>query len=61
MKQEFNENCDKNCVVHKLVTHNACLFCNALRNSPHLQNNVTKKTDKEILEMQSELEKEFAL
>lgn len=46
MKQEFNENCDKNCVVHKLVTHNACLFCNALRNSPHLQNDVTKKTDK---------------
>lgn len=60
-RNKFNEECDENCIVHKLITHNTCLFCNALRNSPHLQNDVTEKTDKEIEEMQSELEKEFAL
>lgn len=52
----FNEECDKNCIVHKLVTHNTCLSCNALRNSPHLSNEITSKTDIEIEKMQKEIE-----
>lgn len=32
---ELKTVCDYNCPDHKLATHNACLMCPAIRNSPH--------------------------
>ncbi|MBQ9206893.1 MAG: hypothetical protein IJ158_09290 [Treponema sp.] len=58
MKSKFNEKCDTNCAVHKLVTHNACLFCKALRNSPYHAEAVKDMSDDDILTMQKEIEKE---
>lgn len=47
-RKDFNKRCDKKCIVHRLVTHNTCLFCKALRNSPS-----------DIKELQQQLEKEI--
>lgn len=62
MKQErkvFNKRCDKKCIVHRLVTHNTCLFCKALRNSPYVDEKVKNKSDVEIMELQKKLEEEM--
>lgn len=55
----FNEKCDEDCIVHKLDTHNTCLSCNALRNSPHLSDEIKSKTDIEIEKMQKEIEENY--
>lgn len=57
--KDFNKSCDKKCIVHKLVTHNTCLFCKALRNSPYVDEEVKNKSDIEIVELQERLEKEM--
>lgn len=58
-KKSFNNKCDEKCIVHKLVTHNTCLFCKALRNSSYVDEEVKNKTDSEIKELQQQLEKEI--
>ena len=58
-KKSFNNKCDEKCIVHKLVTHNTCLFCTALRNSPYIDKDVKNKTDEEIVELQMQVEKEI--
>ena len=57
-KSAFNEDCDKECLVHKLVTHNSCLLCKALRNSPYVDDDLKAKSDKEIFEIQKEIKRE---
>lgn len=52
----FNKECDESCYVHKLKTHNACIFCEALRNSPY--HDVEGLSDWEILKMQEDAAKE---
>lgn len=52
-----NEECDKNCVVHKMLTHNACIFCEAARNSPY-HPEFKDMNDDELLRIQEETEKE---
>lgn len=54
----FNMKCDKNCVVHKLVTHNTCWNCGALRNSPYFQDEVKNKSDIELVQIREEINKE---
>ena len=48
MKKLFNKKCSKTCQVHKLVTHNSCLFCEAMRKSPYLDDEIKQKSDEEI-------------
>ncbi len=55
--KKFNETCDKDCVVHKLVTHNTCIFCDSIRNSPHID--VKGMSDKEIIKMREDVEREM--
>ena len=58
-RKDFNKRCDKKCIVHRLVTHNTCLFCKALINSPYVDEEVKNKSDVEIVELQKRLEKEI--
>ena len=58
-RKDFYKRCDKKCIVHRLVTHNTCLFCKALRNSPYVDEEVKNKSDVEIVELQKRLEKEI--
>lgn len=30
-ESKYNEECEADCVVHKLATHNTCVFCSACR------------------------------
>lgn len=46
--------CDYNCSVHKLVTHNACLTCTAIRNSPH--HDLANATDEDLKKIIQEVE-----
>lgn len=50
--------CDYNCPVHKLATHNACLACPAVRNSPHhdLKNVTDEELQKIIKDAEAEME-----
>lgn len=50
--------CDFNCPVHKLATHNACLTCPAVRNSPHhdLKNVTDEELQKIIKDAEAEME-----
>lgn len=57
-KAMFNSKCDKKCVVHKLATHNTCWNCEAIRNSPYHQKEVTNMTDEEIIKAREEINKE---
>lgn len=57
MKKLSNKKCDVNCVVHNLVTHNTCIFCDSARNSPYLPE-FKKMSDDEILKIRKEVEKE---
>lgn len=52
-----NKECDKNCIVHKLVTHNTCIFCEAARNSPY-HPEFKHISDDELSKIQEECEKE---
>lgn len=58
-KQKFNEECKEDCVVHKLVTHNTCLFCLACRKSPYLKDELLGKSDEEIEAIQKEVKEEL--
>lgn len=40
--------CPKDCACHSLVTHNSCLTCAALKNSPYHKDYLKNKTDEEI-------------
>lgn len=40
--------CDKSCIGHNLITHNLCITCKALKDSPYHQNYLKNKTDEEI-------------
>lgn len=42
--------CPKDCVCHKFETHNSCLTCKALKNSPYHKDYLKDKTDEEIAE-----------
>ena len=50
--------CDFNCPVHKLATHNTCLTCPAVRNSPHhdLKNVTDEELQKIIKDAEAEME-----
>lgn len=56
--QELKKICDYNCPVHKLATHNACLTCSAVRNSPHhdLKNVSDEELQKIIKDAEAEME-----
>ena len=58
-KSKFNEECQSDCPVHKLITHNACFFCDSLRNSIYHGYEVHDMTDSQIIKMQKELENEM--
>ena len=42
-KSKFIEECAPDCPCHKTVTHNACLFCNACRNSPYVKDDIMRR------------------
>lgn len=45
-----DEKCRQDCISHKLFTHNLCMTCNALKDSPYRQEYLKGKTDDEIAE-----------
>ena len=55
---ELKKICDFNCPVHKLATHNTCLTCPAVRNSPHhdLKNVTDEDVQKIIKDAEVEME-----
>lgn len=44
-----NQKCDKSCIVHNLVTHNGCITCKAIKDSPYLKEYIKDKSDEEIV------------
>lgn len=58
-KSKFSEECKEDCIVHKLVTHNTCLFCPASRKSPYLKDELLGKSDEEIEAIQKEVKEEL--
>ena len=56
---KLKEVCDFNCPVHKLATHNACLTCIAIRNSPH--HNLKNVTDEELQKIIKDAESEMEM
>lgn len=46
--------CDYNCPSHKLVTHNICLSCSAVRNSPY--HDLKNATDEDLKKIIHEVE-----
>lgn len=56
--EELKKICDFNCIVHKLATHNTCLTCTAVRNSPHrdLKNVTDEELQKIIKDAEAEME-----
>lgn len=58
-KPTFNKKCNPNCPCHRLVTHNACLWCPALRNSPYHKGEFDDKSDEDIAKIINELEEEI--
>lgn len=57
-EEKLEEVCNYSCPVHKLATHNACLTCSAVRNSPHhnLKNVSNEELQKIIKEAEAEME-----
>ena len=53
------EKCKKECIGHKLFTHNLCLTCKGLKDSPYHQEYLKCKTDDEIAEDILQVLKEF--
>ena len=51
--------CKKDCISHKLYTHNVCITCSALKNSPYHQDFLKDKTDDKIAEAVKEAIEEF--
>lgn len=54
--KQLREICDYNCPVHKLATHNTCLTCSAVRNSPY--HDLKDVSEEELQEIKNEAEKE---
>lgn len=59
VESKFNEECKEDCVVHKLATQNACVFCSACRKSPYLKDMLLGKSDEEIEAIQKEVKEEL--
>ena len=57
-KKRFLMRCDKECKVHKLVTHNTCLFCYALKHSPY-HPEAKNMSIEEIKKLQEEILREI--
>lgn len=54
------EKCDEKCNLHNLLTHNACLCCKALKDSPYHKDYIKGKTDEEIaIEVAAVMEENF--
>ena len=45
LESKFSEPCVASCPCHKTITHNACLECLALRNSPYHKGEFENKSD----------------
>lgn len=56
-----NAKCDENCTSHQLATHNVCLFCKALKDSPYHRDYLKNKSDKEIADEIVEVMEELAV
>lgn len=54
--EQLKKICDYNCPVHKLATHNTCLTCSAVRNSPY--HDLKDVSEEELQEIRNEAEKE---
>ena len=50
-KYKYNKPCNPNCFSHDIITHNSCLACQALKNSPHHKwaHKATKRKLKKVL------------
>ena len=44
-ESKYNKECEVDCVVHKLATHNTCIFCSACRKSPYYREDFLGKSD----------------
>lgn len=55
--EELKTVCDYNCPDHKFATHNACLMCPAVRNSPH--HDLKNVSDEELQKIIKEAEEEM--
>ena len=51
--------CDENCIGHKLYTHNICITCPALKDSPYKKGYLKDKTDEEIADDIMQLNEEL--
>lgn len=58
-ESKYNEECEEDCVVHKLATHNTCVFCSSYRNSPYYREAFLGKSDEEIEAIRKEVSKEL--
>ena len=58
-ESKFNEECEVDCIVHKLATHNTCVFCSSCRNSPYHGKDFLDKSDEEIEAIRKEVSEEL--
>lgn len=47
-ESKYNEECEVDCIVHRLATHNTCVFCSSFRNSPYYRESLLGKSDADI-------------
>lgn len=57
--EELKAVCDYNCPGHKLATHNACLTCPAVRNSPY--HDLKNVSDEELQQIIKDAETEMEM
>lgn len=57
--EELKSVCDFNCPIHKLATHDICLICPAVRNSPH--HNLKDVSEEELQQIIKEAETEMKM
>lgn len=53
MSKEIKQ-CDTNCIVHKLITHNTCVACECFKTSPYFKDDIKGMPDKEIERLKAE-------
>ena len=58
-ESKFNEECEVDCIVHKLATHNTCMFYSSCRNSPYYRESFLGKSDEEIEAIRKEVSEEL--
>lgn len=58
-ESKYNKECAADCVVHKLATHNTCVFCSSCRNSPYYREDFLGKSDEEIEVIRKEVSEEL--